>query len=98
MLSAKELMNMMIEKGASDLHLNPGRPPIGRLDGKLVPLVEEDLDEPGAKALARELCDDTQWPSSARWDLPTSGSRMVTATASARACSDNAVDTRRSCV
>ena len=57
MLSAKELMALTIEKGASDLHINPGRPPIGRLDGKLVPLVEEDLDESDTEALARELCD-----------------------------------------
>ena len=61
MLSAKELMGLTIERGASDLHLNPGRAPVGRLDGKLVALVDEELDEAGAEALAKELCDEPQW-------------------------------------
>jgi len=60
-LSAKELMSLTIEKGASDLHLNPGRAPIGRLDGKFVSLVDEELDESGSEALAKELCDEAQW-------------------------------------
>jgi len=60
-LSAKELMGLTIERGASDLHLNPGRAPVGRLDGKLVALVDEELDEAGAEALAKELCDEPQW-------------------------------------
>jgi len=54
-------MGLTIERGASDLHLNPGRAPVGRLDGKLVALVDEELDEAGAEALAKELCDEPQW-------------------------------------
>ncbi|MCH2105873.1 MAG: type IV pilus twitching motility protein PilT [Planctomycetes bacterium] len=61
MLSAKELMGLTIERDASDLHLNPGRAPVGRLDGKLVALVDEVLDEAGAEALAKELCNEEQW-------------------------------------
>ena len=61
MLSAKELMGLTIEKGASDLHLNPGRAPVGRLDGKLVGLVDEELDEAEAEVLAKELCSESQW-------------------------------------
>ena len=61
MLSAIELMGLTIERGASDLHINPGRPPIGRLDGKCVPLVDEVLDEEAAETLAKELCGAAQW-------------------------------------
>ena len=61
MLSAIELMGLTIERGASDLHINPGRPPIGRLDGKFVPLVDEVLDEEAAETLAKELCGAAQW-------------------------------------
>lgn len=61
MLSAKELMSLAIEKGASDLHLNPGRPPVGRMSGKLTSLIEETLDEDASEVLARELCNDSQW-------------------------------------
>jgi twitching motility protein PilT len=60
-MNAQELMTRAIEAGASDLHLNPGRPPVGRVDGKLVPLVDEVLTDAAAEALCRELCDDKHW-------------------------------------
>jgi twitching motility protein PilT len=60
-LSAKELMDLTVERGASDLHLNPGRPPVGRISGKLVSLIEEVLDDEGSEVLARELCAEPQW-------------------------------------
>jgi len=60
-LNAKELMSLAIEKGASDLHLNPGRPPVGRMGGKLTSLIDEALDDGSSEALARELCNDAQW-------------------------------------
>ena len=60
-MNAQELMTRAIEAGASDLHLNPGRPPVGRVDGKLVPLVDEELTDAQAATLCRELCDDKHW-------------------------------------
>ena len=60
-MNAQELMTRAIDAGASDLHLNPGRPPVGRVDGKLVPLVEEELTDTQAASLCRELCDDKHW-------------------------------------
>jgi len=33
-----ELLSIMIEKEASDLHIKAGRPPIYRIHGKMVPL------------------------------------------------------------
>ena len=60
-MNAKELMTLSIEVGASDLHLNPGRPPVGRVDGKLVSLSTEVVDDATAERWCRELCDDKHW-------------------------------------
>ena len=57
MTNAQTWMDAAIQRGASDLHLNPGRPPVGRIDGALVHLGEGVLDDAGAEALCRELCD-----------------------------------------
>ena len=38
-----DLLRFMVEKGASDLHLKPMRPPLIRLQGKLLPLKTEPL-------------------------------------------------------
>src|SRR3972149_10626535 len=37
-LSLDDLLKFMTKKGASDLHLKPTRPPLLRLQGKLVPI------------------------------------------------------------
>jgi len=57
MPSIEELMSITIEVGASDLHLNPGRPPVGRIDGELVSLGTDDLDDDATEAYCRDLCD-----------------------------------------
>jgi len=60
-MNAKELMSLSIEVGASDLHLNPGRPPVGRVDGKLVSLSTDTIDDATVEGWCRELCDDQHW-------------------------------------
>ncbi|MFT4542899.1 MAG: twitching motility protein PilT [Planctomycetota bacterium] len=60
-LNSQELMTIAIETGASDLHLNPGRPPVGRINGKLVSLSNDVLTDEAAEVLCRELCDDSHW-------------------------------------
>lgn len=60
-MNVNELMTQAIDVGASDLHLNPGRPPVGRVDGKLVPLGTTEIDDGAAEAWCRELCDDGHW-------------------------------------
>ena len=60
-MNAQELMTVAIDSGASDLHLNPGRPPVGRVTGKLVSLGSEVLTDEKAEELCRELCDDKHW-------------------------------------
>jgi twitching motility protein PilT len=58
-------MTMAIEVGASDLHLNPGRPPVARIHGGLVSMGTDVLTDADAEALCRELCDDTHWEEAA---------------------------------
>ena len=61
MSGIQELLSQVVERGASDLHLNPGRPPVGRIDGALLSLTEQPLDDAGSEALVRELCDERHW-------------------------------------
>ena len=60
-MNVQELMTALIDRGGSDLHLNPGRPPVGRLLGRLVALNEDVLDDGRTETLCRELCDDAHW-------------------------------------
>ncbi len=55
------LLSQVVERNASDLHLNPGRPPVGRIDGALLSLNEQPLDDAASEALVRELCDERHW-------------------------------------
>ena len=60
-MNASELMSLTIERGGSDLHLNPGRPPVIRIDGGLVAVEGCDvIDDATAKTLCDELCGDRQ--------------------------------------
>jgi twitching motility protein PilT len=61
MTGVQELLDKTISSDASDLHLNPGRPPVGRVKGHLVSLATDTLDDAATEALCRELCDDKHW-------------------------------------
>ena len=56
-----ELMTIAIENRASDLHLNPGRPPVLRVHGGLAPIGTEVLTDEACALLCRDLCDERQW-------------------------------------
>jgi twitching motility protein PilT len=60
-MKVTDLMTLAIEMNASDLHLNPGRPPVGRIDGKLIHLEEGDLSDENTLAFCKELCDERHW-------------------------------------
>ena len=47
----KELIQLVVEKKASDLHISVGSPPILRIDGKLIPTEYEPLTPQDTKAL-----------------------------------------------
>lgn len=61
MSTARELMTVCVERKASDLHLNPGRPAVARIKGDLVSLEGPVLDDAAVEKLARELCDEKHW-------------------------------------
>jgi len=61
MLPAEQLMTAAIEGGASDLHITPGRPPMGRVRGSFVALTDEVVNDAAAESLCRELCDERHW-------------------------------------
>jgi twitching motility protein PilT len=60
MVSMGELFLLMHERGASDLHLTVGAPPILRVDGQLVPTPFEKLSADTAQALIYSLLNDQQ--------------------------------------
>ena len=53
----RELMSEAIRRGASDLHINPGRPPVGRVGGELASLTDTVLDDAATERLCREVTD-----------------------------------------
>ncbi len=61
MPTIQELMTTTIDVGASDLHLNPGRPPVGRVNGELVSLGNDVLTDEDTEVLCRSLCDEKHW-------------------------------------
>jgi len=56
-----QLMTAAIERGASDLHLNPGRPPVLRLAGSLDDVGSEVLTDAEVERMCREICSEGQW-------------------------------------
>lgn len=54
------LLEEVVKKDASDLHLQVGMPPMLRIDGSLVPHGQTPLDEKGVESLVFSLLDDDQ--------------------------------------
>ncbi len=55
-----QLLKVMIEKGATDLHITTGSPPQLRIDGRLVPLKSPPLTAPETKQLCYSILTDSQ--------------------------------------
>jgi twitching motility protein PilT len=60
MASIYDLLKIMIEKGASDLHITTGSPPRLRIDGKLVPIDYPVVNPPETKSLCYSILTDAQ--------------------------------------
>ncbi|MEK7238932.1 MAG: type IV pilus twitching motility protein PilT [Nitrospirota bacterium] len=60
MASLYDLLKIMIEKGASDLHISTGTPPRIRVDGKLISLHANPLSPADTKALCYSILTDAQ--------------------------------------
>ncbi|HIE65382.1 MAG: type IV pilus twitching motility protein PilT [Nitrospira sp.] len=54
------LFKALKEKGASDLHLSPGTPPLMRTQGDLAPLMEQKTTHTGNKTIIYEIMSDAQ--------------------------------------
>ncbi|MCE5299810.1 MAG: PilT/PilU family type 4a pilus ATPase [Spirochaetia bacterium] len=59
-MNINELLHLMIEKKASDLHLKEGRPPIMRVDGKLAALDMEILSRTDMREMMYAMMDEKQ--------------------------------------
>ena len=55
-----QLLRLMTEKGASDLHLRPARPPLLRLNGKLMPVDTEPLEPDDLEHMLAEILNPAQ--------------------------------------
>jgi twitching motility protein PilT len=60
MLNMNELLMLMAQKKASDLHLTVGVPPVFRVDGEMVPTTLEKLTPEICQRLVYSLLNDTQ--------------------------------------
>ena len=60
MATLYDLLRMMIERGASDLHITTGSPPRLRVDGKLIPIDHPSLTPADTKALCYSILTDAQ--------------------------------------
>jgi twitching motility protein PilT len=58
--SLQQLLRAMSEKGASDMHVTTGSPPLLRIDGKVIPLKLPSLSPTEAKALCYQALGDEQ--------------------------------------
>ena len=60
MATLYDLLKIMIEKGASDLHITTGSPPRVRVDGRLIPLDHPGLTPADTKTLCYSVLTDAQ--------------------------------------
>ncbi|HSG99536.1 MAG TPA: ATPase, T2SS/T4P/T4SS family, partial [candidate division Zixibacteria bacterium] len=61
-MSMDQLLQLMAQRGASDLHIKVGSPPGLRIDGKIQPLSEYgNLTPEQTEAMCRELLSESQW-------------------------------------
>jgi len=55
-----ELLRTLVERGASDLHLHVGLPPLARVHGKLAPVAETRIGPGFTEKLIDVMCDERQ--------------------------------------
>ena len=60
-MTLDDLLREMMARRASDIHLQVGSPPMGRIDGRLTPFGSDPLLPPDTLALARALLTADQW-------------------------------------
>jgi len=70
MATIDELFKIMVEQGASDLHLTSGAPPYLRLHGSMIPMNYRDLNNQEVQSLVFEIMNEKQKKSFVeKWEL-----------------------------
>ena len=59
-MNFNDMLKMLVERGASDLHLHVGLPPMARLHGKLTPVADTRVGPRFTEALVDLMCDERQ--------------------------------------
>ncbi len=59
-MELKELLMFMTKKGASDLHLKPMRPPLVRIQGRLIPIKTQPLKPPQVENMLTSILNPSQ--------------------------------------
>ncbi|MHC4661004.1 MAG: ATPase, T2SS/T4P/T4SS family, partial [Planctomycetota bacterium] len=60
MVTLEELLQQLVERGGSDLHITAGSPPRIRIDGRLIPTEHEMLDADMSQKLVYSILDNDQ--------------------------------------
>jgi twitching motility protein PilT len=60
-MTITDLLKQMVAKRASDVHLQVGSPPTGRVDGRLVRFGDKNLNQSDTEALSKVLLNSEQW-------------------------------------
>lgn len=60
-ISINDLLNEIINTGASDLYISEGIPPRMNVDGKYTDLLPEPLSKQDAEKIIRQMCTQEQW-------------------------------------
>lgn len=63
MIPIEDLLRLVVEENASDLHLTVGLPPVFRLNGSLTPLNDAPLSAEETEKLARSVASEHNWQS-----------------------------------
>jgi twitching motility protein PilT len=59
-MNFNDMLTMLVERGASDLHLHVGLPPLARLHGRLTPIADTKVGSRFMEALVDLMCDERQ--------------------------------------
>ncbi len=59
-MNFNDMLKMLVERGASDLHLHVGLPPLARLHGRLTPVADTRVGPKFTEALIDLMCDERQ--------------------------------------
>ena len=57
----EQLLDACVRRGVSDLHISPGLPPMGRLEGSLVRMADSVWGADATEAFCRALTGDRHW-------------------------------------